>query len=222
MPNPIPRRQSRVLANTSVSPTAFLLTLERAGLAFRAGELVGLHGPDKLAARDYTIASGERDEQINVLVRLIPHGALTPWLAVLKAGDLVDITGPYGTFTVRDPDKPLVFLATGTGIAPCVAYRKTYPALKLTVLHGVATGEDLFFRSLFRADQYLPCVSREPCEGWQGRVTDRLAELDLPTGADFYLCGANEMIYQASDILRARGVENHRIFHEPYYYRWDS
>jgi ferredoxin--NADP+ reductase/benzoate/toluate 1,2-dioxygenase reductase subunit len=222
MSNPIARRPSRVLANEPVSSTAFLLTLERAGLTFHAGELVGLQGPDKLATRDYTIASGEQDEHLQVLIRLIPHGALTPWLSSLRPGDGLDLTGPYGTFTLRNPGKPVVFLATGTGIAPGVAYRKTYPHLKLTVLHGVAVEEDLFFRSLFDADHYLPCVSREPCEGWQGRVTDRLAGLPLHPEADFYLCGANEMIYQASDLLRARGVGNHRIFHEPYYYRWDS
>ena len=217
-----PSRLSRVLANQVVSPSAFCLTLERAGLEFRAGELVGLHGRDPLDARDYTIASGEGDPHLRVLVRLIPHGALTPQLAALRPGDPVDITGPYGTFTVRDPGRPLVFVATGTGIAPALAYRRSLPGLNLTVLHGVARSEDLFFREEFEPSTYWPCVSREPVEGWQGRVTDRLATLPLPEGADFYLCGANEMIYQAIELLTARGVPRDRMFHEPYYYRWDT
>lgn len=222
MERPDQIRESRVIANEPVSPTAFQLTFTRAGLAFRAGELVCLHGRDKLDARDYTIASGERDEHLRVLVRLIPHGALTPQLAALRPGDRLGIAGPYGTFTLRDPGRPAVFVATGTGIAPAVAYRRTYPGLRLTVLHGVARAEDLFFRGLFRGDTHLPCCSQEPCDGWQGRVTTRLQTLDAPPGADFYLCGANEMIYQATDILTARGVPRTRILHEPYYYRWDS
>ena len=218
----LPVRTSRVLRNDRVSSTAFCLTLERAGLVFRAGELVSLHGRDRLDARDYTIASGETDPHLRVLVRLIPHGALTPQLAALRPGDPLDITGPYGTFTVRNPSNPLVFIATGTGIAPALAYRRSHPGLALTVLHGVARAEDLFFREEFDPASYLPCVSREPVDGWQGRVTDRLEKAELPVGADFYLCGANEMIYQATDLLTARGVPRDRIFHEPYYYRWDS
>ena len=134
----LPVRTSRVLANQAVSPTAFCLTLERTGLEFRAGELVSLHGRDRLDARDYTIASGERDPCLRVLVRLIPHGALTPQLAALRPGDPLELTGPYGTFTVRDPERPLVFVATGTGIAPALAFRRSHPDLNLTVLHGVA------------------------------------------------------------------------------------
>ena len=218
----LPVRTSRVIANQAVSPTAFCLTLERAGLEFRAGELVSLHGRDRLDARDYTIAGGERDPHLRVLVRLIPHGALTPQLAALQPGEPLEITGPYGTFTVRDPSRPLVFVATGTGIAPALAYRRSHPGLHLTVLHGVARAEDLFFREEFDPSTYWPCVSRESVDGWQGRVTDRLAALPLPDGADFYLCGANEMIYQAIDLLTARGVPRDRMFHEPYYYRWDS
>jgi ferredoxin-NADP reductase len=215
-------RRARLLGLDWLSPTAFCLTLERAGFSFRAGELIGLQGPGRLDARDYTLACGERDEQLRVLVRRIPQGTLTPWLSCRQPGEWLEFTGPYGTFTLRDPARPAVFLATGTGIAPALAFRRSHPRLPLTVLHGVARAEDLFFRAEFDPARYWPCVSREPHAGWQGRVTDRLRELGPTPDAHYYLCGANEMIYEAEDWLIASGVPRASIFHEPYYYRWDA
>ena len=216
-----PIRQVRVIHNREVSPTARELRLERGGMDFKAGELVSLHGAGKFDSRDYSIASGVGDDWIDVLYRLVPHGVLTPQLLRLRAGDTASIHGPYGVFTVRDPSRPLVFIATGTGIAPCRSFARSHPGLRLHVLHGVAEPGDLFYRDELErlAERYLPCCSRVEHEGFQGRVPLRLEGLDLPAGAHFYLCGANEMIYEVTDLLEERGVDRADIFHEPYYYR---
>ncbi|MFO1492745.1 MAG: FAD-binding oxidoreductase [Kiritimatiellia bacterium] len=220
----LPRRTVRVLHNREVSPTARELRLERAGMEFRAGELVSLHGAGRFDSRDYSIASGTGDDWIDVLYRLVPHGVLTPQLLRLRAGDGVPVSGPCGAFTVRDPARPLVFIATGTGIAPCRAFLRSHPGLRLHVLHGVAEPCDLFYREEFEpaAERYLPCCSRVEHGGFQGRIPARLEGLELPADADFYLCGANEMIYEATDLLVDRGVDRARIFHEPYYYRVEA
>ena len=215
---------ARVLAHRPLSPTAFELTLSRDGAAFRAGQLVTVHGRDLLEERTYTIASGEQDDALCILYRLIPEGRLTPFLARLKAGDEIQVSAPYGEFTVRDPDRPAVFIATGTGIAPCIAYRRTYPQLNLTVLHGVRSEDDLFYRAELEAGAaYHACVSGHAGPAcFKGRVTACATTLAFPPEAHFYLCGANEMFYEMRDLLEARGIPLANVFTEAYYYRLDD
>jgi len=203
---------TRVISNEQISDDAWILRLERRGLQFRAGELISLQGEGALDRRDYTIASGTEDEELEVLYRLVPHGALTPQLVTWEAGREVEVTGPYGTFVVRDPEAPLVFVATGTGIAPARSYARSHPELEMTVLHGVRTGKNLFYRAEFEdtVASYEPCVSSET-----GRVTDWLRKHPLPSGSQVYLCGANEMIYEVTEILDGAFP----LFTEPYYYR---
>lgn len=223
------RITTRVVALRRLSETGWELTLERGGIEFRAGQLVHIHGRAEHDGRSYTICSGERDEHVQVVFRLIPEGVLTPQLVALRAGASVEIAGPYGEFTIRDPARQMFFVATGTGIAPARSYVRSHAGLKLTVLHGVRVGEDLFYRDEFAGCAYHPCVSGEGSltltamgEIFRGRVTGRAAQLELPAEAHYYLCGANEMFYDMRDLLAGRGVPPGNIFTEAYYYRGDD
>jgi ferredoxin-NADP reductase len=180
-----------------------------------------IHGRSVTEDRSYTIACGEEDEQLHVLYRLIPNGALTPQLVRLQVGDTVPLSGPYGQFVLRDPMAPLVFIATGTGIAPCRAYARTYPGLNMTVYHGVRTCEDLFYRTELSAFAYHPCVTQGGDHVFKGRVTELIPTRPAPTDAHYYLCGAYEMIYDMRAHLLERGVPAAHIFMEGYYYRPD-
>lgn len=215
---------ARVQANRQLSATGFELKLSRDGAQFRAGQLLTVHGADVLHDRTYTIASGEGDESLCILYRLIPSGLLTPQLARLKSGDTVQVSAPYGEFVLRDRARPIVFVATGTGIAPCIAYRRSHPDLQLTVLHGVRSVDDLFYRAeLETGAHYHACVSNETHPGcFRGRVTACAAALTFPPEAHFYLCGANEMFYEMRDLLESRGIPLANVFTEAYYYRLDE
>src|SRR5690606_2763923 len=140
-------------------------------------------------------------ETLDVLYRPIPHGVVTPHLQQLKAGDRIPVQGPYGRFTLRDPLEPVVFCATGTGIAPCRAFLRTHPDLNLTPLHGVRTPADLYFTEEMEKTHYHPFCSPETLDGKTGRLTEFLKGIPLPPQAAYYLCGANEMIYEAEEIL---------------------
>lgn len=216
------RWTAKVFRHRQVSSTAYELTLSRDGLQFRAGQLITIHGRDITEDRNYSIASGENDDALTVLYRLIPDGVLTPRLVRLAEGDSIDVSGPYGEFVIRDLGRPLVFVATGTGIAPCRAYARTHPGLDLTILHGVRRVEDLFFRSELEAYHYFPCVSGESSPWFRGRVTEFARSFNFPPDADFYLCGANEMFYEMREILTERGISPHAIFTEAYYYTHDA
>ena len=69
-------------------------------------------GPRRL----YSICSGELEEEIHILYKVVDEGFLTPQLSDLEIGNTIWITAPGGEFT-GDKD-PAVWIATGTGIAP--------------------------------------------------------------------------------------------------------
>jgi ferredoxin--NADP+ reductase/benzoate/toluate 1,2-dioxygenase reductase subunit len=209
----------RILDHHPIGVDAHLLRLERPSWSWEAGQLISLTGREKWDQRDYTICSGTGDDSLDVLYRLIPHGILTPYLVSLKPGDTVDVQGPYGRFTLNDLSRPLLACATGTGIAPFRAFCRSHPDLNLTLFHGVRTPADLYFREEFSGIDYHPCCSREPLDGVCSRITEALHTFTLPENLHVYLCGANEMIYEAEEILKNRGVPEDQIFHEPYYYR---
>ena len=215
----MPATSLSILEHTPIGVDARLLRLERPPWDWEPGQLVGLLGKDRLDQRDYTIASSPEDTTLDVLYRLIPHGVLTPYLYDKQVGEALQVEGPYGRFVLRDPNRPILFCATGTGIAPCRSFLRSHPDLNMTLLHGVRSPEDLYFQEEWTNISYYPFCSRQPYQGKQGRLTDALPTLPLEPGTQVYLCGANEMIYEAEEILRARGIPDEDIFHEPYYYR---
>ena len=208
-----------VVESRELAPTAFHLIVQRRGFVFQAGMVVTIHGSDPLEDRDYTLCSGTADPDLHILYRYIPTGRLTSKLVQLKVGDPVEMTGPFGQFVVRDLTRPSVFIATGTGIAPCRSYVRSHSSLPLTILHGARRPHDLFFANEFRHANYFPCVSQEFFEGFKGRVTDRLSRMKFDTGTHYYLCGAYEMIHDVTTILNERGVPPADIFTEAYYYQ---
>lgn len=212
------RRESRVISARALAAGTVELTLERAGMTFCAGQEIIVHGSDPQDDRTYSIASGESDDWLILLIRVIPHGTVSPRLAALRAGDPIAFSGPTGSFTLRDPKAPCLFVATGTGIAPFRSFLRTYPDLRPVLLHGVRTPSELYWRGEIepRCERYLPCISRDPDH--PRRVTDLLRELALPEGAHAYLCGGNPMIREARDVLLRRGVPADAIRGEPYYF----
>ncbi len=71
--------------------------------------------------RVYSIASSPNREELELCIRRVPGGHLTPDLCdrTVKGDDLF-VRGPYGDeFLLQDPsERDLVFVATGTGAAP--------------------------------------------------------------------------------------------------------
>jgi len=209
--------QARLLENRLLAPGAHELVFTRGDFRFRAGEEIQLHGREPADDRTYSLAGGEQEPVLRIIFRVIPAGAVTPRLAALEPGAGLAFTGPFGSFTLRDPTRPLWFIATGTGLAPLLSFVRTRADLRPTVLHGVRAEAELYARSELekRCAAYHPCVS----QGSTPRhVTDVLPLLAWPDDAHFYLCGRNDMITAVQHHLRARGVTADRIFHEPYFF----
>lgn len=136
--------------------------------------------------RPYSIACGEQDEALLILYRVIPEGKLTPHLITLKPGDPLECTGPFGSFVLHDPARPLVFIATGTGIAPCRGFIKTYPQLNLTVIHGVRAARNSTTASCLNPIAIIPAsptrVPHQDQKTWTGSPAVSAASSPRCTG----------------------------------------
>jgi len=83
-----------VIALNRLCDDGYELILERGGISLKPGQLINIHGRNRLEDRSYTVCSGCHDEHLSVLFKIVPDGILTPQLIALKPGDTVCISGP--------------------------------------------------------------------------------------------------------------------------------
>lgn len=208
----------RVLEVRELSPGVVCLRLSREGLQFRAGQHVLLFLPGSYLAREYSIASGEDDPWLEVLIRVVPGGAVSPRLSRLRPGQEVEVSGPCGYFTPRDPQAPQVLVATGTGVAPFRSFFRSGKAFRAILVHGVRTVAETAWFDDWPADRYVRCVSRQEGGEVRGRVTDWVAaQAAAHRGAEWWLCGNSRMIQEAWDLLRNAGVDSAAVHTEVYF-----
>lgn len=193
------RFSTQVLHRRWLSGRAFELTLSRPkGFDYRPGQFIRFMTEE--LQRDYSLASGPREDSLSLCVRYKPEGRFSSFLAGVPEGDMLEFTGPHGYFTYHVSPDQAVFVATGTGIAPFVSYARC-GARGYILLHGVHEPDDLYYREELAsaALEYIPCFSRpfdagKFPEACVGHVTKCLLER-VPEGPyTFYLCGQREMI----------------------------
>jgi len=207
-----------ILENKQVAPSAYILKFRR-NFKFRAGQVVGLGINTSIEPRLYSIASGEDEEFVEILYTEKPDGQLTPMLSLLKNGDKVLVTQPFGTFT-EFSNSP-VFIATGTGIAPFVSFIKSGKRENITLIHGVRSCDYFYFSDMLKkqlGENYIKCCSGlASSEYFEGRVTKYLKEFPVNPNKKYYLCGVAEMVVDARDILISKGVPFSSIISEIYF-----
>ena len=80
-------------------------------LAFLPGQYVNLQVPGSEHTRAYSFSSMPRDGQVSFLIRNVPGGLMSGYLTgAAKAGDAVTMTGPLGSFYLREVQRPLLLL----------------------------------------------------------------------------------------------------------------
>ena len=198
----------------------FSLKLPKARFKFRAGQHISLGIYGDYQSREYSIYSSEEDQNLEVLVKEIDNGYFTPKLRKLKAGDLVEVHGPFGNFGMEPAaaktDK-FVFIASGTGIAPFHSMVRTYPEIDYTLIHGVRYANESYDRHEYASDRYILCTSRDLEGTYHGRLTGYLINCTFNPETHFYLCGNSDMIFDALEILKEKGFERAQIHCEVYF-----
>jgi NAD(P)H-flavin reductase len=155
--------------------------------------------------RDYSLVSMPGDPELCLCIRVFQGGGLSSELGESPIGTPLGFIGPGGYFTFKPSARPVIFVATGTGVAPfCSMIRSG--AIGVTLLHGVRSAAELYYKSIFQsaAKHYVPCLSENGesmDEYFRGRVTDYLKTHLAPGRYDFYLCGRREMVRDATFLV---------------------
>jgi ferredoxin--NADP+ reductase len=202
-----------------LSSGLFLIGFQR-NFLFKAGQVIGIalekDGPRRL----YSICSGEQDEMVQILYKVVDQGYLTPQLSDLNTGDTIWITPPGGEFTGNR--EAAVWIATGTGIAPFYSMLRSGMGVNKTLIHGNRYLEQYHFYDEFReilGDRYIRCCTAESDDGvYPGRVTAFLEEQsELDPDIMYYLCGSADMVVEVRDILISKGIPFGHIISEIYF-----
>ena len=176
--------------------------------------------------RSYSIANAPAaDKRIELHVRQVPGGAMSAyWFGQARANDLLRLYGPLGTFFPRDVvGRDLVFMATGTGIAPVKAIIEgvaQWPASQrprsVAVYWGGRRPEDLYWTPVAPglAFRFVPVLSRAD-DGWAG-ARGHVQQALLADSPDWslttvYACGSDLMIQDAHARLVAAGLPYRRF-----------
>ncbi|MFB6219318.1 MAG: ferredoxin--NADP reductase, partial [Halobacteriaceae archaeon] len=155
---------------------------------YLAGQYVGIRY--RGTSRAYSLSSSPNRERLELCVRRMPGGRLSPRICEdLSVGDEVTVRGPYGDLVLGNRSaRDVVFLATGTGVAPFKGmidylfeegldeYRGTTRDVWLFL--GAAWADDLPDREAFREHHrtrtnfhFVPCLSRETAlTDWDGET----------------------------------------------------
>ena len=197
-----------------------------AGSGRRAGRV-------RLTRRAYSIASAPTvPDWLEFFVVRVEEGRLTPRLWEIDPGGTLwmdDTAKGEFTLDVAPPDKDLVMVSTGTGVAPFVSMLRTYRGQgrwrRFVLVNGARRVADLGYRGELEAIAsedptvtYIPLVTLEDegsaWEGLRGRVQTALesgtyAELVgaplTPACCHVFLCGNPAMITDVQRLLEARG-----------------
>lgn len=193
---------------------------------------------DKLIRRAYSVASSPRErDHLELFITRVDSGALTPRLFHLSPGDPLWLSPKCsGLFTLDEvpPEKDVILVATGTGLAPYISMLRTHldqePTRRYAVLLGARHSWNLGYHDELQELSekhphftYLPCLTRPeqeetPWEGvvgrvqvlWEGDHLERAwGKRPAPESAHVFFCGNPVMVEDMLVLAQAEGFREH-------------
>ncbi|MBI1887324.1 MAG: cytochrome b N-terminal domain-containing protein [Nitrosomonadales bacterium] len=233
---PIKIMQFRVQKMEQAAPDVMLLELLPEGgerMNFVAGQYVAVQLDDG-TKRSYSIANPPHEtEHLQLHIRLVGGGKFTGHVFNgMKEGDVLQVEGPYGSFSLREEDdKPIIFMSGGCG----------FGAIKGMVEHAFEVGLNrsmtLYWGAKSPVDLYsdlpgkwqrehdnfkfIPVLSEpKPEYGWQGRTglvhEAILQDYERLDGYQVYACGSPGMVEASRAPFMARGLPENQYFSDAF------
>lgn len=199
----------------------------RAAFQFNAGQYVNLIKNG--ISRSYSLANSNPD-RLEFFIKNYPGGQMSHyWFEEAKVNDLIRVEGPLGTFFLRDAKcDTLIFLATGTGIAPIKAILDDMEAKNLGknyksiwVFNGNRFENDLFWKPEYDNLNvaYVPVLSRETgsFDGVSGYVQQAVLSKGISlANAQVYACGSSVMINDSKTLFLQNGLKENNFFSDAF------
>ncbi len=183
--------------------------------------------------RSYSLSGPPSNERYRISVKLEPNGAAGACLRAFRVGDLLDISLPRGSFTLREEARPVVLLSAGIGATPVLAMlyelaasQSGRPVLWLyqtrdgqhhpfaaevrRLMAGITNGRSYVFYSRPRPDDRIG----EDFDN-EGHLSRSVFEtIGVSTDAVVYLCGPSRFMANMKEALFELGVARERVFVE--------
>ncbi|BCB28601.1 CDP-6-deoxy-delta-3,4-glucoseen reductase [Sulfurimicrobium lacus] len=203
-------------------------------LQFLAGQYIDILLKDG-KRRSFSLANAPHDDEfLQLHIRHIPGGLFTDVVFnSMQEKAILRFEGPYGSFFLReDSDKPIIFMAGGTGFAPVKAIvehaLQAHCKREMVLYWGARSLRDLYMPQLAGKWQqenpnftFIPVLSEPlPEDNWPGRtglvhqaILDDFANL---SGYQVYACGAPQMVEAGQQAFVARGLPEEEYFVDPF------
>lgn len=227
----IPKKYTATLvAKEQLSPKVMLLQLEpAASVTFTEGQYASfLIGNQR---RTYSFASSREDKLLDFVIDVSPGGVGSTWAKQLILGQAVAFLAPFGRFTLQPGSRPLLFIATGAGIAPIRGHIKQgmhkHDPRPMTLVFGNQNEKYCLhfdeFETLAKQARdkftFIPVCS-DPSEAWSGERG--LVTHITPTRIrglpqyDIYICGSPAMVKDTVTMLQEHEVPLEQIHTEKF------
>lgn len=206
------------------------LALGEDAMEYKAGQFIEVGFPGSDLHRAFSISTSPTEPgYVDITVRRLSDGLVSPKLCDAEVGQEFDVKGPFGVFTyATGAFKDLVLVAGGTGIAPFRAFIKLIldqgGTERIRVLYSLRSHDDLIYRDELTRwagsgrIQLILTATRETDASWphrRGRFQEEVLDEALK---DFdpmcYLCGPKEMLLQMQEWLLKRGLDRKRVKRE--------
>lgn len=202
-------------------------------LNHKPGQFINLQFKDQDISRSYSIASLPEDYFLELHIKRRTNGLVSSWLVdEVNVGDDIQVQGPIGEFVYNDTlhSRNLLFIATGTGLAPVLGVVRDALAHhhggELVVYHGNRDNKGVYLNETLRtlSDQhnnvhYHGCVSGDDvASGLRAGYAHELALGDYPDLSDWsaFIAGHPDMVSAAQQAATLAGAAKKNIYTDPF------
>ncbi|MFD5572589.1 MOSC domain-containing protein [Streptomyces cadmiisoli] len=231
-------RVARVVPETPTISSIYLDTTDGTALPeARPGQYLSIRlsiGDTDPAVRSYSLSSTPATDTYRISVKHEPHGRVSGHIHdTLRAGDLVDIASPRGTFVLEPSTRPVLLVSAGIGATPVLAMlhklaatRDPRPVWWIHTTHdrahhAFAAETHALVAELRDGHECIYYTRETPRPGephiTRGRPTARsLTANGVPTDADAYVCGPTVFMDDLRHHLTEHGLRPERIHTEQF------
>jgi nitric oxide dioxygenase len=174
--------------------------------------------------RQYSLSRAPGAGALRITVRRVAGGAVSGFLHdVVRPGDTLTLSQPYGDLALHPGDGPLLLVSAGVGITPMAAIldqvARTQPAREVTVVHADRSADRHPLRADIAASGARLRSFRHQIwyeQAGPGALTGRVDPdaIALHPDADVYLCGPIPFMAQVRAGLQRRGIPAEKIRYE--------
>lgn len=210
-------------------------------LQFLAGQYIDILMKDG-KRRSFSLANAPHDDEfLQLHVRYMKGGEFTEHVFnTMKEREILRFQGPLGSFFLReDSDKPLIFLASGTGFAPIkgIYEHMQHKGIDRPVVlyWGARSLKDIYLFDLAARWQqenplfsFIPVLSEPlPADNWGGRTglvhEAVVADFDDLSGYEVYACGNPLMVEAAHQaFITQRALPDSAFYSDAFYTSADA